>query len=284
MRFFLRSRRFKIICASVAVLLVVSIVVNVLGGTISPHSSILGAIIQPFRTFATFITNEIEDFNTKLNSGEQLLKENEKLQNRIDELSSYAVEYDKMKKQNEFLEGFLELKEKNKDFKFQQATLISRDNDDRGYMFTINKGTVNGIAAYDPVITSSGLVGYISEVGPSYAKVTTVLSDSINIGCVDYRTSDVGIVSGDSKISSKGQAKFYNLPRTCSVALNDIIVTVGGGIFPEGLVVGTINSISSDDNQTSITATIDCAVNIEDIRDVMVITYFEGQGSIKDYE
>ena len=45
-------------------------------------------------------------------------------------------------------------------------------------------------------------------------------------------------------------------------------------------MVGTINSISSYENQTSITATIDCAADILDLRDVMVITYFEGQGSI----
>ena len=212
------------------------------------------------------------------------MKENEKLQKRIDELQRAVVDYEKIKKQNEYLEGFLELKEKNEDFEFVQATLISRDNDNSGYMFTINKGTVNGIRAYDPVITPSGLVGYISEVGPSFAKVTTVLSDNINIGCVDYRTSDVGIVSGNTKIAKKGQASFYNLPRSCSVALNDIIVTVGGGIFPEGLVVGTISSISSNENQTSITATIDCSVDIQEIRDVMVITYFEGQNSINEYK
>lgn len=282
MRFFLRSRRFKIICATVAALLAVSIVVRIIGGTIAPHSSIIGAVVKPFRSAATAIGNKIEDINERLSTGEELIKKNNELQKQVDELSSQVVDYNDIKKQNEFLKDFLELKENNKDYKFEHATLISRDNEDIGYMFTINKGSVNGISEHDPVITSSGLVGYISETGPSYSKVTTVLSKDINIGCVDYRTSDVGIVTGNPETSAKGLSDFYNLPRNCSVALNDIIVTAGGGIFPEGLVVGTIDSLSSDENQTSITAKIKCAVDIAEVRDVMVITYFEGQGSISD--
>ena len=282
MRFFLRSRRFKIICATVAALLAVSIVVRIIGGTIAPHSSIIGAVVKPFRSAATAIGNKIEDINERLSTGEELIKKNNELQKKVDELSSQVVDYNDIKKQNEFLKDFLELKENNKDYKFEHATLISRDNEDIGYMFTINKGSVNGISEHDPVITSSGLVGYISETGPSYSKVTTVLSKDINIGCVDYRTSDVGIVTGNPETSAKGLSDFYNLPRNCSVALNDIIVTAGGGIFPEGLVVGTIDSLSSDENQTSITAKIKCAVDIAEVRDVMVITYFEGQGSISD--
>ena len=282
MRFFFRSRRFKIICCVVAVLIAVAIIIRIIGGTIAPHAGIFGAIAQPFRSAATSISNWFEDYNKKLNDGEELIKENNELQKRVDELSSQIVEYDEAKKQNEFLKDFLEIKEENPDFKFEEATLISRDNDDKGYSFTINKGSVNGISAYDPVITASGLVGYISEVGPGYSKVMTLLSEDMDIGCVDYRTSDVGIVTGNASIASEGLVDFHNLPRSCSVALNDIIVTAGGGIYPEGLIVGTIQNLSSEENQTSITAKIKCAVDVAEIRDVMVITYFDGQGSVSE--
>ena len=73
MRFFLRSRRFKIICGSVGLLLVIAIVLRIIGGTISPQSSIIGAIAQPFRSLASYISNEISDFNMKLNSGTELM-------------------------------------------------------------------------------------------------------------------------------------------------------------------------------------------------------------------
>lgn len=280
MRFFLRSRRFKIICSVVACLIALAIVVRIIGGTIAPHASFIGSITQPFRSIASYISNTINDINARLNSGTELMQKNDELQKRVDELSKLVVDYDNLKKENEFLKGFLEIKQQNKDYNFVDATLISRDMGDSGYSFTINKGSVNGISNHDPVITSSGLVGYVTEVGPSYAKVTTLLSKNIKVGCLDYRTSDVGIVTGATELSKDGQSYFYNLPRSCTVALNDIIVTAGGGVFPEGLVVGTISHLSSDENQTSITATIDCSADILNVKDVMVITYFEGQGSI----
>lgn len=280
MRFFLRSKRFKIICSVVACLVALAIVIRIIGGTISPHASFMGAITQPFRSIASYISNSISDFNMRLNSGTELMQKNDELQKRVDELSEMVVDYDNLKKENEFLKGFLEIKQQNKDYNFVDATLISRDMADSGYTFTINKGSVNGISTHDPVITSSGLVGYVTEVGPSYSKVTTLLSKNIKVGCLDYRTSDVGIVTGSPELSKNNQSYFYNLPRSCTVALNDIIVTAGGGIYPEGLVVGTISHLSSDENQTSITATIDCSADILNVKDVMVITYFEGQGSI----
>ena len=67
--------------------------------------------------------------------------------------------------QNEFYKNYLEIKDDHKDFKFTPATLISRDREDPYKGFVINKGSVNGISAHDPVITEEGLVGYIGEVG-----------------------------------------------------------------------------------------------------------------------
>ena len=58
-------------------------------------------------------------------------------------------------------------------------------------------------------------------------------------------------------------------------------MTSGEGIFPDGLLIGSINAIDSDKYNTSIYADITPFVNFSEIRDVMVITSFEGQGGIK---
>ena len=180
MRFFLRSRRFKIICGVVALLLVLSIILRIVGGSISPQSSIIGAISQPFRSLASYISNEISDFNMKLDSGTELMQENQQLQNKIDELSSQVVDYTEIKKENEFLKGFLEIKEKNKDYTFEKATLISRDNDDVGLSFTINKGYVNGVSVHDPVMpfnTESDSVGGCVEICKTFYEIVKDVKD-----------------------------------------------------------------------------------------------------------
>ncbi|MBQ5902576.1 MAG: rod shape-determining protein MreC, partial [Clostridia bacterium] len=67
------------------------------------------------------------------------------------------------------------------------------------------------------------------------------------------------------------------------VAIGDSIVTSGGGgIFPEGLMVGTVNTMGQDKGDIMYYAVIDTAVNFEKLRNVMVITSFEGQTMLKD--
>ena len=100
------------------------------------------------------------------------------------------------------------------------------------------------------------------------------------MGALDNRTNDSGIVTGNIDLAKNNMCRFSHLSRSCSVAIGDYVVTSGEGIFPEGILIGSIDSIGSDKYNTSIYADISLFVNISEIRDVMVITDFEGQGGI----
>ena len=123
-------------------------------------------------------------------------------------------------------------------------------------------------------------MGYIGDVGITTSKVITVLSPDVTLGALDNRTSDSGVLSGTLELAEKGQTRFYNLSRSCSVAIGDYVVTSGEGIFPSGLLVGTVETIGSDEYNTSIFAAVKPFVDIKDIRNVMVITNFEGKGGL----
>lgn len=124
--------------------------------------------------------------------------------------------------QNEFYKNYLEIKDDHKDFKFTPATLISRDREDPYKGFVINKGSVNGISAHDPVITEEGLVGYIGEVGLTSSKVVTILSAALSAGALDNRTNDSGVVFRYNRACQKGlRTKFFNLSRSCNIAVGD---------------------------------------------------------------
>lgn len=280
MRFFFRSRQFKIIMAVTAVLIVIAVVCAVIGGNMSPQSNILSSITAPFRAAAAKASNGISEFVSAYTEGEELALENAELQTQISELREKLADYEKAVSENEFYKNYLEIKDNNPSFKFTAATLISRDKEDPYGGFVINRGTVNGISANDPVITESGLVGYISEAGLTTSKVTTVLSAELTAGALDNRTSDSGLISGTLEFAAKGETRFYNLSRSCNIAVGDYVVTSGEGIFPAGLLVGTIQSIGSDEYNTSIYAGVKPFADIEGLKGVMVITDFEGQGGL----
>lgn len=282
MRFFFRSKQFKIILIILAILLCFAVLGRWLGGNSAPQTSILETVVYPFQKAATTVSDYFLDIKTRLNDSGKLIEENEKLKSENSELVEKIIDYEKIQQENEFYKDFLEIKDKNKDYKFQSAKLISRDPSDPYASFNINKGILDGISVKDPVITSEGLVGYISEVGASYSKVTTVINPDINVGGIDIRSSDSGVVSGTSELAKDGLSKFYNLPRSSSVAIGDYITTSGGGVFPEGLSIGVVEDIKYDSVTTSLYAIIKPSVSISSIKDVMVITSFSGQGDIAD--
>ena len=57
-------------------------------------------------------------------------------------------------------------------------------------------------------------------------------------------------------------------------------MTSGEGIFPSGLLIGTIQAIGSDKYNTSIYAEIKPFVDLDAVKSVMVITEFDGQGGL----
>ena len=280
MRFFFRSRQFKVILSILIALIAVSVIFSIIGSQISPQANIVGMITAPFRSAVNGIWGGIEDFISAYKDGNKLMLENAELEAEVNELREQLSDYQQTQAENEFYKKYLKIAENHPDFKFTAATLISRDNDDPYQSFVINKGSLNGVSAYDPVITDAGLVGFVSQVGLTTAKVTTILSPELEIGALDNRTNDSGVVSGDLEIAKNGKTKLYNLARSCSVAIGDYVATSGEGIFPKGLLIGKIETIGTDKYNTSIYATVTPFANIEELRQVMVITEFDGQGSI----
>lgn len=280
MRFFFRSKQFKVILTIFIILVAISVIFSIIGKVIAPQSNIVGTVTAPIRSAMTSISNGFSDFFKAFSGNNETMLENTELQAEIDELRQQLAEHERISKENEFYKNYLEIKDQNPDFKFAAATVISRDPSDPYFGFVINKGSSDGVSAHDPVITDAGLVGYVSEVGMTTSKVTTILSPDLTLGALDNRTSDSGIVSGSLELVEKGYTKLQNLSRSCNVAVGDYIVTSGEGVFPKGLLVGTIETISNDRYNTSLYASVKPFVDIENVREIMIITQFEGQGSI----
>ncbi len=280
MRFFLRSKQFKVIVSVVLIIILLTASFVFIGKRMAPQTDIAGTLTAPFRSLITGISHAVSDFFDNYNNGNELSLENAELKAKINELENKVADYEKTASENEFYKDYLEIKENNPDYTFSDASIISRDPDDPYGGFTINKGSSSDISLYDPVITDGGIVGYITEVGLTSCKVTTVLSPEITLGALDNRTNDAGVVTGGLTLAQKGLCRFANLSRSCSVAVGDYVVTSGEGIFPEGLLVGTVENIGVDEYNTSIYAEIKPFADASQIRSVMVITSFEGQGGI----
>lgn len=285
MRRFFASRSFKILTALVCVLLVVSIVFAAVGHRIAPQSDLLGMILSPFQKLGAAITNQIDRAFTAVGRLDTLEDENNRLREEVRTYREQLVEYDDYKRENEFYKEFLGIKEQNSDYIFQPATVTARDAADAGSSFSIDAGSRDGIALHDPVITADGLVGYISEVGSTMSTVITVTDPKLRVGALVSRTRESGVVGGDASLMADGTCSLSYLTSSSAVTIGDYVVTSGaGGVFPKGLIIGTVTEVKKEQSNVSLYAVVQPVVDVQTLTQVMVITEFEGQGGIADEE
>ncbi len=278
MKDFFHSNSFKLLIAVIFILFGLMLYTAGSGGSLV--SDLLGFVSTPLQKVSTVVTNNATvTAQSVTRSNEELLAENAALKSQVDDLNKKLIKYYTYQQENAQLRKFLELKSENPDFKPVSAAVIGRDPNDLFYNFQIDKGSLSGISLNDPVITESGVVGWISVVNANYSKVTTILSPDTKISAIDKVNRDSGVISSSIKLADQGIVKLGYLTADTTVKAGDIIVTNGlGGVYPRDLAVGTVTKVSNEPYDVSRYAEVKPFVDVKTVRDVMVITSFQGQG------
>lgn len=241
----------------------------------------LDFIVTPIRSASSYISNSVGNFFEKYVQINRVYEENEKLREENANLKQQIADLYSFKHENEQLKDYLQIKELNPTFEIEAASVIGNDPLDSFGAFTINKGSLYGIETGDIVITKDGLVGVISQVNAISARVSTILDPTIQVGAIVSVTGDVGIIKNTSSHAKNEQTLLTMLSRETQATTGNFVVTSGmGGVFPKGIIIGTVESTSLDANGLSVNAVVKPAVDIRDIKNVVVIKSFLGQGDV----
>ncbi len=116
--------------------------------------------------------------------------------------------------------------------------------------------------------------GIVTEVGPHYARVRSIIDDESNISAMLLSTSDTCVVRGDLKQMENGRIRFEKL------ANNDNKIEVGEQVvtshvsdrFLQGLFVGYVSEVKVDSNNLTRSGYITPAVDFNKLQEVLVIT------------
>lgn len=270
------TRRLLAAVGAVAVLLLFTLYATGQSGTAGPLQNVLGVVLTPLQKAVTGATCFISDKLGYFSRYDDLAEENEALKQQVLELQGQLRDLDRYKAENEALREFSGLLERRRDFEVEFAQVIARDPDNLFYTFTIDCGSLEGVTRYDAVITPEGLAGLVTEVGLTYCKVTSILDDLTPIGAVVSRTRDMGLLESDAELRREGLCRVTYLPSESSVAAGDTLETSGlGGMFPSGIVIGSVIEVRPEDHNISSYAVVQPAVEFSNIRYVMVIKSFE---------
>lgn len=280
MKEFFHSWVFKVLLALCIVMFAFLLRATMTMGASTVVEQIVGTITAPVQSLTSGLSGSITGFLDQFLRASEISQENEQLREENRKLIEQMVDYENYKHENESLKEQLGIQEENPQWETMTASVIGRDPSDQFYSFTIDKGTLDGVSYQDPVITADGLVGIVSEVGPVFAKVTTILDVRLNVACQDVRTQDVATISGDIEMAQQGRCKMSLIPRESGIAKGDIVQTAGtSGLYPQGIVVGRVSDVGFEPQGTMMYAVVEPANDIKSIKDVVIITSFKGQGS-----
>ncbi len=276
---FFRSKKFKILACVVGALMVGSFFAAISHNGTSFGSSVLSAVFSPIEKLSTLVSEKTKDFSVNFRSSASYADRIKELEEEVEKYQLQLVEYEEAKQKLAVYEEFLDIKEENPDYVFEDAQIIARDSADMYYSFVIAKGTTSGIAVNDPVIYGKYLIGVVSSVKLNTAVVKTILDPEVNVGAYDIQSREYGYVTTNNTMSAKGKCILPGLEKTTSITGGTIICTSGiGGIYPKDLIIGTVEDVLNDTQTVSVYATINPGVTITDLQDVFVIKSFDGQG------
>lgn len=279
MRQIFKSVQFKIFVFVLCALLVGTVIAVATQDGVSPATTVVGTLLNPIQKLTGAIAQKVDWFSSSFASAGAYKNENDRLKEKIAEYESQLADYDEMKRKLASYEKMLDIKEQNPDFVLENANIIGTDSADIFSSLIIDKGTLDGVAVNDPVISGNYLVGVVKKVNESYSVVQTILNPKINVSAIESKTRESGYVTTNITRQESGKCILAGLDRSTAVSPGGIVMTSGiGGIYPKGLIIGTVSQLLESEYDISCYAVVTPGAELESIEDVFVITSFKGQG------
>jgi rod shape-determining protein MreC len=223
--------------------------------------------------------------------GSHVLNSSNQTVAKVYQTAANTKEYFSLKQENDFLgnenamlRGFLKsnysvvsLKEykRNDTIYNQQYTYVSSKvvnvsvNKRRNYL-TLNCGSEQGIKQDMAVMSSLGIVGIVTNVSKNFASVMSVLHKDVRVNCQLKKDGSYGPLIWDGK--DYRYCLLTDIPTHAKIKAGDTVITSElSGIFPEGIMVGTIDSYERRQNESFYTAKVKLSADLKKINHVYII-------------
>lgn len=256
----------------ITVLLIVLIALTSQGRTRpAAIEGVFGRVITPvqkvFYTSGEFFRNTFRSLYELKN----LKTENEALKVELENLKAQNRQLIQMALENNRLRSLLEFKDTNTQFNYIGANVTGRDPGNWYDVYTIDKGSRDGVAVNDAVIVGNGyLVGKIIEVGFNYSKLMAIIDERSSVSIIVNRTRDMGIVSGNSNSDV-----IAIMELEADIVKGDDIITSEYSTLPKGLYIGKVKSVEKQERKLQKMVVIEPSVDFKRLEEVFVLKTLE---------
>lgn len=253
------------------ILIYVSLTMNLSGG---PLNTVAGYVFVPMQQGINYVGSWLKDKTDNLKNLKDVMSENQTLKEQVDSLTLELNTIKLEQYELDNLRELLDLDQKYPSYEKVAANVIGKDAGNWFSTFTIDKGSKDGIDVDMNVLAGSGLVGIVTDVGPNYAKIRSIIDDTSKISGMLLTTSDRCIVHGDLQEMNENQNILFNNLKDSDDEANvgdPVVTSYISDKYLQGILIGYINTIEVDSNNLTKSGTITPVVDFEHIEEVLVI-------------
>lgn len=236
-------------------------------GALDNAFSSIKSINAPASLFFSNISGKTSGFFSSLFSLGKLQKENAQLKDSVNRLQAEVAQLSEAKKENEELRKDLGYVKENS-FKYESAEVLAFDPSNLRGVLTINKGTKQGIKNGMAVISNGFMAGRITDVSENTAKVQLITDPASAIPVTLKSANTNGIARGGIGYG----LTMEKIPQGETIETGNTVITSGlGGEVPKGLVLGTVEKVTKQENSLFIDAIVRPSANLGTLSRLIVI-------------
>lgn len=270
-KFYIKSRYIFLILALACLGLIIfsSLSVNVAKPLKDATSTILIPVQKGINSIGFWFSSKTDN----LRELKTVTAENEELKEKVDRLTLENTTLLQQQSEFERLQELYDLDSTYSSYPKVASRIIAKDPGNWFSVFTIDKGSKDGIKVDMNVIGNGGLVGIVIDVGKHSATVRSIIDDESSVGAAFSTTSDICIVKGNLTLMDKDLIDIVSINKEADVKEGDMIVTsqVSDKYLP-GILIGYLKDIEKDTNNLTKSGHITPVVDFSHIEEVLVIT------------
>jgi len=241
--------------------------------TIQFKSALYG-ILYPFQFVGVQSITLVKEFFSSIEKNKQLKEELIQVKKMLEQYEHSQYEYEEIKRENRRLRNLIDI-QSDMEYETVIAEIVAKSPQDYYKTIVVNRGKNSGIEKWMPVVAYQNetrcVVGKVIDVQHFSARIQPLIDQSSYIGVMLMESRYSGILQGQSPISDNCLMQFVD--RRSEINYGDLVITSGmGGVFPKGIIVGEIVSVSKKRYGIFQEAIVKPVVDYGRLEEVYIIT------------
>ena len=248
----------------------------------APENAVSSAV-APVQSAFSGLVDGISDYLYKLKLRSRIELEYNNIKQENEQLIYNAMLVEELQHKLSVYENLYDEVSANESMNPLVATVIGRESGNYFSVFTINKGTKDGVQDYMAVTMDGALVGYTYNVTANKSTVRTIIDSEASIAGLISSSRDQGTIRGTLGVDGTALCRMYYLPEDNLPRPGDLVVTSGVGMsFPKGIPIGTVKESTRGMESNKQFVVVNPQADFQHIEYVIVLRYQPEAGEVEE--